>query len=86
MLHLLRSPIGTKCGCRHVRIAQSQQARCWELRTACDLARIWHGQNRTHEALKLVRSVYDQFSEGFETADLQNAKALIMNLSARDAR
>jgi predicted ATPase len=67
---------------KSLNIAQSQQARCWELRTACDLARIWHGQNRTHEALKLVRSVYDQFSEGFETADLQNAKALIMSLSA----
>ncbi len=67
---------------KSLNIARRQQARCWELRTACDLARIWHGQNRSHEALKLLRSVYDQFSEGFETADLQNAKALMTSLES----
>jgi predicted ATPase len=74
---------------KSLNIARSQQARCWELRTAYDLVRIWHGQNRGHEALKLLRSAYDQFSEGFESADLQNAKALITRLEAeagRDAR
>jgi predicted ATPase len=64
-------------------IARRQQARCWELRTTCDLARIWHGQNRGHEALKLLRSIYDQFSEGFETADLQNAKVLMARLESK---
>jgi class 3 adenylate cyclase/predicted ATPase len=68
---------------KSLEIARRQQARCWELRTTCDLARIWHGQNRGHEALKLLRSIYDQFSEGFETADLQNAKALMARLESK---
>jgi predicted ATPase len=63
-------------------IARSQKALCWELRTSCDLARIWQGQGRGKEALKLVRSIYDQFTEGLETADLQHAKALIEDLNA----
>ena len=71
---------------KSLNIARSQQARCWELRTTCDLARIWHGQNRGHEALKLLRSIYDQFSEGLETADLQNAKALMASLESKVGR
>lgn len=71
---------------KSLNIARSQQARCWELRTTCDLARIWHGQNRGQEALKLLRSIYDQFSEGFETADLQNAKALMASLESKMGR
>ena len=61
-------------------VARGQQARCWELRTACDLARLWQSQGRGREALKLLQSVYDQFTEGFDTTDLQTAKALIGNL------
>jgi len=63
-------------------IARRQKALCWELRTSCDLARLWQGQGRGKEALKLVRSIYDQFTEGLETADLQHAKALIEDLNA----
>ena len=58
-------------------IARRQQARCWELRTSCDLARLWQGQGRNTEALKLLQSVYDQFKEGFDAADLKDAKALL---------
>jgi predicted ATPase len=65
---------------RSLEIARRQQARSWELRTSCDLARLWRDQGRGKEALKLLRSVYDQFTEGFETADLREARALIVGL------
>jgi DNA-binding response OmpR family regulator/class 3 adenylate cyclase/predicted ATPase len=58
-------------------IARGQQACFWELRTSCDLARLWQGQGRNREALKLLQSVYDQFEEGFDGADLGNARALV---------
>jgi class 3 adenylate cyclase/DNA-binding response OmpR family regulator/predicted ATPase len=61
-------------------IARAQQARCWELRTACDLARLWQAQGRGREGLKLVQTIYEQFTEGFDTADLREAKALMQDL------
>ena len=61
-------------------IARAQQARCWELRISCDLARLWQGQGREREALKLLESIYEQFTEGFDTRDLVEAKALLENL------
>jgi predicted ATPase len=60
-----------------LQIARRQQARSWELRTACDLARLWQHQGREAEALQLVQAIYDQFTEGFDTADLRDAKALL---------
>jgi predicted ATPase/DNA-binding response OmpR family regulator/class 3 adenylate cyclase len=61
-------------------IARRQQARCWELRTTCDLSRLWQRQGRNGEALRLLQSVYDQFEEGFDVPDLGNARALIRSL------
>jgi hypothetical protein len=61
-------------------IARRQQARCWQLRTSCDLARLWQHQGRNKKALKLLQSAYDQFTEGFDTADLLDAQALLRNL------
>jgi predicted ATPase len=58
-------------------IARRQQARCWELRTSCDLARLWQGQGRNREALNLLQSVCGQFEEGLDVADLENARALM---------
>jgi predicted ATPase len=63
-------------------IARRQQALCWELRTSCDLGRLWQEQGRSKEALKLLRAIYCRFTEGFETTDLHNAKALIEGLNA----
>jgi class 3 adenylate cyclase/predicted ATPase len=60
-----------------IEIARRQQARCWELRAACDLARLWQQQGRDIEAFNLLRSIYDQFTEGFDTPDLLNAKAIL---------
>jgi predicted ATPase len=61
-------------------IARRQQARCWQLRTSCDLARLWQRQGRNKKALKLLQSVYDQFTEGFDSADLRDAQALLHDL------
>jgi predicted ATPase/DNA-binding winged helix-turn-helix (wHTH) protein len=58
-----------------------QGALSWELRAATSLARLWYGQDRRAEALALLQPVYDRFTEGFDTADLKAAKALIDTLS-----
>jgi class 3 adenylate cyclase/DNA-binding response OmpR family regulator/predicted ATPase len=67
-------------------IARRQRARCWELRASCDLGRLWQDQGQGRKALKLLQSVYDQFTEGFDTADLQDAKALIRSLKQNIGR
>jgi DNA-binding response OmpR family regulator/class 3 adenylate cyclase/predicted ATPase len=67
-------------------IARRQQARCWELRTACDLAQLLQGKGRRKEALQLLQPIYDQFTEGFDTSDLQYAKLIIDSLKAKRGR
>jgi predicted ATPase/class 3 adenylate cyclase len=64
-----------------LQIARHQQARSWELRTTCDLARLWQQQGRGSEALQLVQTIYDQLTEGFDTADLRDAEALLEELA-----
>jgi predicted ATPase len=54
-----------------------QGALSWELRAAMSLARLLRDQGRSADALALLQPVYDRFTEGFDTADLQAAKALI---------
>jgi predicted ATPase len=61
--------------------AGRQQALSWKLRTATSLARLWRDQNRSAEARKLLGSVYDRFTEGFDTADLRQAKSLLEHLT-----
>jgi class 3 adenylate cyclase/predicted ATPase len=58
-------------------IAQNQQAKSFELRTATSLARLWQQQGKRQEAHDLLAPVYHWFTEGFDTADLQEAKALL---------
>ncbi|HSF32438.1 MAG TPA: AAA family ATPase [Candidatus Tectomicrobia bacterium] len=58
-------------------IAQSQQAKSWELRGATSLSRLWQEQDRRGEARALFAPIYDWFTEGFDTADLHEAKALL---------
>jgi predicted ATPase len=60
--------------------ARRQGALSWELRTSTSLARLQHDQGRIPEARSLLQSVYDRFSEGFETADLKTAKAYLNSL------
>jgi predicted ATPase/class 3 adenylate cyclase len=64
-----------------IEIARSQNAKSWELRAATSLARLWHSQNKTTEARDLLAPVYGWFTEGFDTADLKEAKALLDELS-----
>jgi tetratricopeptide (TPR) repeat protein len=65
---------------RALAISRRQGARFHELRAATDLARLWAGQERREEARDLLAAVYDGFTEGFETADLREARALLAEL------
>ena len=60
--------------------ARRQGALAWELRCATSLARLWRDQARGAEAAELLRPVYGRFTEGFDTADLRTAKALLDDL------
>src|SRR5258707_4753389 len=60
--------------------ARRQGALSWELRTSTSLARLRHDQGRIAEARDLLQSIYDRFSEGFDTADLKTAKAYLNSL------
>jgi predicted ATPase len=61
-------------------IARHQQAKAWELRAATSLARLWHQQGKRAEARQLLAPVYGWFTEGFDPADLQDARALLEEL------
>jgi predicted ATPase len=62
---------------RSLKIARQQGARYWELRASCDLARWRQKQGRLREARQLLTKIYDQFTEGFNTTELREAKDLI---------
>jgi len=62
-------------------VARRQQAKSWELRTALSLSRLWQQQGKRAEAYELLAPIYCWFTEGFDTADLQEAKALLEALA-----
>jgi predicted ATPase len=62
-------------------VARRQQAKSWELRAAMSLARLWRDQGKTVEARELLAPVYGWFTEGFDTRDLKEAKALLEELA-----
>lgn len=62
--------------------AREQQAKSWELRTATSLARLWQAQRKAKEARDLLAPIYGWFTEGFDTKDLIEAKALLAELTA----
>jgi class 3 adenylate cyclase/predicted ATPase len=66
---------------RALAVARQQQAKSWELRAAMSLARLWRDQGKVQQARELLAPVYGWFTEGFDTLDLKEAKALLEELS-----
>ena len=67
---------------RALAVARQQQAKSWELRAAMSLARLWRDQGKVQQARELLAPVYGWFTEGFDTHDLKEAKALLEELAA----
>ena len=66
---------------RALAISRQQQAKSWELRAATSLARLWRDQGKAQQARELLAPVYGWFTEGFDTLDLKEAKALLEKLA-----
>jgi predicted ATPase len=67
---------------RSLAVARKQQAKSWELRAAMSMARLWRDQGKRYEARNLLAPVYSWFTEGFDTLDLKEAKAMLDELHA----
>jgi class 3 adenylate cyclase/predicted ATPase len=68
------------CFERALDVARKQQAKSWELRAAMSMARLWRDQGKRDEARELLAPIYGWFTEGFDTLDLKQAKALLEEL------
>jgi predicted ATPase len=66
---------------RALAVARQQQAKSWELRAAMSMARLWRDQGKPQQARELLAPVYGWFTEGFDTLDLKEAKALLGELA-----
>jgi predicted ATPase len=69
------------CFLQALDVARRHQAKSWELRAAISLSRLWQQQGKRAEAQELLAPIYSWFTEGFDTADLQEAKALLDELA-----
>ena len=69
------------CFLKAIDIALKQQAKSWELRATTSLARLWQQQGKKDAARQMLGEVYGWFTEGFDTVDLKEAKALLKELS-----
>jgi predicted ATPase len=67
---------------RALEAARQQQAKSWELRAAMSMARLWRDQAKRDDARELLAPVYGWFTEGFDTRDLKEAKALLEQLTS----
>lgn len=72
-------PAAERCFCAALEVAREQEALSWELRVALSFARLRVRQNRRDEARQLLASVYNRFTEGFETLDLLAAHAMLQS-------
>jgi predicted ATPase len=68
------------CFLQAIEIARRQQAKSLELRAAMSLSRLWQQQGKKEQARHMLAEIYGWFSEGFDTKDLQEAKALLEEL------
>jgi predicted ATPase len=69
------------CFERALGVARQQQAKSWELRVTTSMARLWRDQGKRDEARELLAPVYGWFTEGFDTLDLKEARALLDELA-----
>jgi len=76
------SPEG--CFLKAIEIARRQAGKSLELRATVSLARLWQQQGKKDQALRMLADIYGWFTEGFDTVDLQQANALLQELSASD--
>jgi predicted ATPase len=67
---------------RALAAARAQQAKSWELRASMSMARLWRDQGKRDKARELLAPIYGWFTEGFDTPDLKQAKALLDELAA----
>ncbi|HMG36086.1 MAG TPA: hypothetical protein VKM94_19275 [Blastocatellia bacterium] len=74
------------CFHQAIDIARQQRAKSWELRAVISLSRWWQRQGKRAEALPILADIYGWFSEGFDTADLKEARALLKELQQQDPR
>ena len=68
------------CFLKAIEIARRQSAKSWELRAVMSLARLWQSQGKQKEAHQMLSEIYNWFTEGFDTKDLQEAKVLLEEL------
>jgi hypothetical protein len=78
--HLAAVAEAESCFARALEIARARETRWVELRAAVSLARLWEAQGRRDDARELLAGIYDWFTEGFDTVDLVEAKALLERL------
>jgi predicted ATPase len=76
-----REEAAEECFRRALEVSRRQQAKSWELRAALGLSRLYQKQGKAAEARQMLADIYGGFTEGFDTADLQEAKALLASLS-----
>jgi adenylate cyclase len=70
------------CFLKAIDLARRQSEKSLELRAVMSLSRLWLSQGKKAEARQILTELYDWFTEGFDTADLQEAKALLEELNA----
>ena len=76
-----RDPISRALCRTALSVARQQQSKSWEVRAAMSLARLWRDQAKPQQARELLAPVYNWFTEGFDTLDLKEAKALLAELA-----
>jgi predicted ATPase len=64
-----------------ITVARQHKAKSWELRASIGLARLWQKQGKTDETRQLLGEIYSWFTEGFDTPDLREARALLEEIS-----